>query len=530
MSDQHAKRWYEVTDFGNNYDESIQSTKAIQAAINKCNENGGGIIHFPAGKYICGTLILKSNIILQISAGTTLLFNEERQNFLKPEKLSYKTYADFETSYFQYSLLLGENIENVVIEGGGVIENLPYQRGGPKPIALKLCKNITIRNITIRNAPNYAISLLSCENITINNIKIIDAQADGIDFDNCHQGQVFHCYIDAFDDAICLKTSLALGTLSNTSNISIMNCKLASSCNGFKLGTESNGDFKKISFSNCKIVPRKKARNAIAGIAIESVDGANIQDIKINKITIEGANCPIFLRLGYRGRGKNPTIPGTLTNISITDIVIRNATFPCIFTGIPDHPITNINLKNLKIEYNEIKNSPREIISNEIYHRAKKVKTEQSLFNVPEAIRNYPEADMFGSLPSWSIYGRHLKNFSFYNTIIYLKPKARYFNVKPCVIFEMSCNLELNGIEISIFGTKNEDLKKKYEEIYYIIWFNQVSIVNIKRYRIKYPLLTGIRISGKDTKSVLLKLRKLMKKTIIKMDPDVSTKEVIYEK
>jgi hypothetical protein len=384
---------------------------------------------------------------------------------------------------------------------------------------------MTIRDLIIKNAPNYAISLINCENITIENIKIVDAQADGIDFDNCRFGRVSDCHIDAFDDAICLKTSLALGKLRNTSNISIVNCSLASSCNCFKLGTESNGDFSNISVSNSNFFARANARKAISGIAIETVDGANISNITINNITIQGANCPIFLRLGYRGRGKNPPMPGTLKNVMISNITTTNATFPCLFAGISNQPIRGITLENILIEYAEARETPREAISDELHFKGARPKSGESLFNVPEAIKYYPEADMFGPLPAWGLYGRHLNNITLRNVHLHLIPEMSHINLKPGLIFEHASCLELEGIDLTYTKIKTDEKLEIVEEKNVAIWLNQASFVNLQNYRIISPIKMGIRLSGDKTKAILILPPKFEPICVVKIDPEVSVEE-----
>jgi hypothetical protein len=530
MSAKTSKGWYNIIDFGATGDGSTKITKAVQATINEASANGGGIVFFPAGTYICGTLILKSDITLFFSTGAIVLYTEEKKEFLDPEVLAYKTYADEETSYFYHSVFLGEGLQNVIVQGGGIIDNRFYKRGGPKPFAFKNCNNLTIRDLTIKNAPNYAISLLNCENITIENIKVLDAQADGIDLDNCRFGRISNCYVDSFDDAICFKTSLALGKLSCTSNISVVNCSLGSSCNCFKIGTESNGNFTNIVFSNSICFHREKTRKAISGIAIETVDGAKINNILISNVTIESANCPIFLRLGYRGRGKNPSEPGSLKNISISNISISNATFPCVIAGIPNHAICNVYLNDIIIEYNEFRESPREKIANELYPKGPKPKNRDNLFNVPEAIKNYPEADMFGILPSWGMYGRHVSNSIFRNIQFHLKKEITSINLKPSIIFENSSGLEFLALNIDYSKINLNNNEKPFNRIYYVIWLNQVSFAIINNCKIKIPFTTGLRISGNETKAVSISFPRFGKKIVLKTDPDVDINEIYQRK
>lgn len=154
---------YSVADFGAKGDEKAKDTSAIQKAIESCSENGGGTVYFPPGTYLTGSLHLKSRVALYLDHGAVIKASINQDDFDPYEELGFKNNADHETSFFHYSLIWGENVEHVAILGTGTIDGNRTKRGGPKPIALKRCKHITIKDVTIRNAPNYAISMLGTD-------------------------------------------------------------------------------------------------------------------------------------------------------------------------------------------------------------------------------------------------------------------------------------------------------------------------------------------------------------------------------
>ena len=141
--------------------------------------------------------------------------------------------------------------------------------------------------------------------------------------------------IESWDDAIVPKASFTLGERRSTENVTVTNCYLATACNNFKLGTESGGDFKRIAVSNCVMDGLKGKRDATSGIAIESVDGSNIDGVVVSNITMVNVCSPIFIRLGNRGRDMDPDVPGTLRNVSIDNVVATNASLVCSILGIP---------------------------------------------------------------------------------------------------------------------------------------------------------------------------------------------------
>ena len=296
-----------VLHFGASSDGMQSCTEPFQAAIDQCHTRGGGVVEIPPGVYLCGTLYLRDNVAIEIAHGATIKMNRDDDDFADYETITYDSYSDHETTYFHYALFMGEEVDNIAIRGSGMIDGNGYQRGGPKPIALKSCTNIEIKGITIRMPPNYGISMIDCEYILIDGVKIQQGLADGIDPDGCRNLIIANCLIESGDDAIVPKTSPALGRIIECANITVSNCLIGTSAYGFKLGTESSGDFRNISVSNCTIYPLGYAHLPVAGIALEAVDGAHIMGISISNITMQSAMCPIFLCLGNRGRAQTVT-------------------------------------------------------------------------------------------------------------------------------------------------------------------------------------------------------------------------------
>jgi polygalacturonase len=131
------------------------------------------------------------------------------------------------------------------------------KRGGPKTIAIKNSSHVLIRGITVQNAPNYSISFLGCDYVDVDGVTVLNGYADGIDPDCSRFVRISNCFVESRDDAICPKTSLALGERRPTEHVTVTNCVLSSSTNNFKLGTESSGDFRNIALSNTVMFPMK---------------------------------------------------------------------------------------------------------------------------------------------------------------------------------------------------------------------------------------------------------------------------------
>lgn len=384
---------FAVKQFGAIGDGTTNDTAPIQKAIDDCAHAGGGTVYFEPGTYLSGSLHLRSDVTLWLDTAATLKGSPNENDYDPPEKLAFKNAADRETSFFHYALIWGEDLERVAIIGQGTIDGNRTKRHGPKPIALKRCKFVDIKGITIANAPNYCISLLGTDDVNIDGVTILNAYADGIDPDCCRNVRISNCHIESVDDAIVPKTSFSLGERRSTENVAVTNCVLATVSNGFKLGTESGGDFKRIAVSNC-IVTDLHGHPATSGISLESVDGAHVDGVVVSNITLVNARAPLFIRLGNRGRDLEEPVPGTLKNVCISNIVATGGSLTSTITGIPGRDVENVSLANIRLGY------------------AGGVPYCSPETAIPEMECEYPDADMFAALPAYGLYCRHVRGLN----------------------------------------------------------------------------------------------------------------------
>lgn len=416
---------FSVCQFGAKGDGQTKDTQAIQSAIAAAGVLGG-TVYFPPGKYVSGTVRLKSHVTVYLETGATLILSRDPEDFDPYEQLNFKSFSDNETTDFHSALLRGQDLEHVGVIGPGTIDGNRTKRRGPKPIALKNCRHVAIRDITLRNSPNYNISLLGCDYVNIEGVTILNGYSDGIDPDCCHHVRIANCYVEAWDDAIVPKASFALGYRRSTENVTVTNCVLTTACNCFKLGTESSGDFKNITVSNCTMFARPDLwqRNPSSGVALEMVDGASLERIAVSNLVMADIESPIFIRLGNRGRAQAVAHPEHLEGISISDIVATGAQRASSVTGIPGFPVRRITLQNIRI-------SARGGGAAEL---ARKV--------VPELEKEYPDADMFDDLPAYGLFCRHAETVVFDNVNFHLeKPDAR-----PAMICDRVKDLDLRAV------------------------------------------------------------------------------------
>jgi len=459
---------FDVRRFGAKGDGKNLDSSAINKAIDAAAAAGGGTVFFPAGDFLSVSIRLKSNVALYLDQGATIVAAETKPGvaYDLPEPNQWDAYQDFGHSHWHNSLIWGENLENISILGPGRIWGKGLVRSGsqsrtkeqndalgkappdpargpfgyPNPrdavepgwgnksISLKLCRNVVIRDISILHGGHFAILATGVDNLTIDNIKI-DTNRDGIDVDACKNVRISNCTVNSpFDDGICPKSSYGLGYARVTENVTITNCQVSGYDEGtlldgtykrnfrnandtfsptgrIKFGTESNGGFKNITISNCVF-------DYCRGLALEAVDGAQLEDVTITNLTMRDiSNSPIFVRLGNRARGpKEKTTVGALRRVIISNVVVYNADprYSSIISGIPGHRIEDILLSNIRV-----------------YSRGGGTK-EQAALDPPEKEDTYPEPTMFGELPAYGFFIRHVQGLQMNDIDLrYLKDDVR---------------------------------------------------------------------------------------------------------
>ena len=483
---------YDVRDFGASGDGKQLDSPAINKAIETANREGGGTVYFRAGTYLSYSIRLKSNVALYLDQGATILaapnpLEEGAPGYDPPEPNEWDPYEDFGHSHWHNSLIWGEDLENISILGPGMIDGKGLTTGGnprrraatregasealkaeasrrvePPPanrattkfgypggdtlpagignkaIALKKCRNVIFRDFTIFRGGHFAILATGVDNWTLSGLKI-DTNRDGVDLDCCRNVRMSDCTVNSpSDDGICPKSSYALGEPRPCENITITNCQVSGFEMGsvldgtyrkrdrgpgtgrIKFGTESNGGFKNITISNCVFTYCR-------GLALETVDGALLEDVTISNITMRDiGNSPIFMRLGARLRGPEGTRPGELRRVKISNVVVHNAAarLGCVISGIPGHEIEDVEISDVHIGY------------------AGGGTKEMAATRPAEKEDAYPEPTMFGDMPSYGFFIRHVKGIQLNNVTMTLeKPDAR-----PAFVLEDVRGAEFNRV------------------------------------------------------------------------------------
>ncbi|MBR6251667.1 MAG: right-handed parallel beta-helix repeat-containing protein [Bacteroidales bacterium] len=447
---------FDVRTEGAKGDGKTLDSPAINKTIEKCAAQGGGIVTLPAGKYLCGSIRMKSNVELNIQAGATIIATTQRDAYDPSEPFNAPEYQDGGHTYFHNSLIWGENLENVSITGRGAIDGIGLTRndtetagtvqGGSigmadKAIALKRCRNLLIRDITISRGGHFAIIITGCDYATIDNV-IIDTNRDGIDIDCCRYTTVSNCKVNTpHDDAIVLKSSYALNEVHPCESIMITNClvtgyKLGTSldgtyipekvnwvCGRIKLGTESNGGYRNITISNCTCIYS-------SGIALEEVDQGVMENITISNIAMQHVHhYPIYITTGCRNRGpKERTDVSTARNILITNVIADDcdSLSGIQITGMKNAPITNVTLRDI------------------IVNSRGGAKAAGLPSDYPELDNKYPEiAKFLGICPVSCLFIRHAKGIKIENVRFSF---ASHDERQPIAIIDAD-DVQMNNVE-----------------------------------------------------------------------------------
>ena len=357
-----SKQVYNPVDYGAVPDGQAPCTASIQKAIHECSANGGGVVRLSGGKFLSGTIFMKSNVTLEIAEGSTLLGSTNLEDY--PVTVpAYRSYAD---NYTDKSLIYGENLANIALAGKGTFDGQgKHFKGARKarPFGIRLvkCAGVTVEDITLRNSAMWMQHYLACDDVTIRNITVwnhCNKNNDGIDIDGCHNVLIENCKIDSDDDAICFKSTSPRAC----EEITLRNCQVSSHCNAIKCGTESIGGFKNMRISDCTIKPSAAETKiygrptGLAGIALEIVDGGIMDNVNVSDIDIKGTLAPIFVRLGNRARQYKKGLPrpgvGRLRNVTISNIkASTDSNMGCAIAGLTNHPIENLALKNINISF-----------------------------------------------------------------------------------------------------------------------------------------------------------------------------------
>lgn len=459
-----AENIYNASFFGIQSNGTTLNTTAIQKAVDFISEKGGGTLRFYVGRYLTGTIELKSNVTILLEEGAILLGS--------------KNIYDYNVKESNPALIYAKAATNIAVVGKGVIDgqgrdvayNLldqihkgimqdPYKydrpfNKRPKAIYFRECKDVTVKKININDAADWVSVYDQCEDVLIDSITINSTtfwNNDGIDIVDCKNFKLLNSFINAADDAICLKSH---DRTKRNENVEIRNNVARSSANGIKFGTVSAGGYK-----NIKIINNKVYNTFRSAFTIAIPDGGVLEDVLVDSLYAYNTGNPIYLRMGSRwnnqriGVMKNVTIQNFYAEIT-ADKPDAGYTYegpiednprnisPSSIVGLENMKIENVVLRNIEISY------PGEGNPNYAFRGTSKEEIE----SIPEMTDSYPEFSQFKELPSWGFFVKHANNVSFEN----VKLIARNKDYRPAIVFDKVNGHSLKNVKIEEAGSKSK--------------------------------------------------------------------------
>ena len=466
-------RDYYASEFGIKSNGTTLNTTSIQKAIDFISEQGGGRLCFKVGRYLTGTIHIKSNVTIDLGEGAVLVGSPNPYDYDK---------VDWAPAF-----IAAENAENIAITGLGVIDGngrevannylaqvaagfikdpLKLGRVADRPhgILLVNCKNVLVEGINVRSAACWTFTVDRCTNLHIKGVTV-DSRAfwnnDGIDIVDCKDAVIEDCFVNAADDGICLKSHKAhLGD----ENITVRHNVITSSASGIKFGTFGLGGFR-----NIQCIDNTVYDTFRSAIAIESVDGGQSSDIVVDGLKSLNTANAIFLIVGQR-RGEKPS---TLERVTIRNVYAevpvdkpdygvdyegptledmpRNVG-PCVIVGLKDQRVKDVTIENVQVNYPG-GGDPT----------FAKVGTNE-LDKVPEMPTAYPEFSQFKELPAWGFWVRHADNIVMKNVVL----KAAVKDYRPAVVLDDVKDSDVKGVKATapqlkgkVFVAKNcKNIKK----------------------------------------------------------------------
>ena len=374
----YAQRIYNVVDYGAVGNKIADDAKAIQQAIDECSANGGGTVLLPANHtFMSGPLCLKSNVDLHLEATAVLLAN--------PDEGIYKLSAFGENRGEGMMWIYANGADNISITGKGTIhgngiafmgkelddsyELKPVTTFDPRPHVLTLTdvKNLTIRDITIRDGAYWTVHLIGCDGAVIDGISLLNnlkiRNGDGIDLDHSRNVRISNCHITSGDDWICLKNRREFEQYGPCHDITVTNCVMTSRSCAIKIGSENMDSIYNVVFDNCVITRSNR------GLGIQNRDEGTVTDVMFSNIIMDcqlwsdvwwGKAEPIYVTSYPRANGnhkdanwrfpKGETVGrcGEVSRIYFNNIV-ANSENGCFVGGDVEGKVNNVHFSNVRL-------------------------------------------------------------------------------------------------------------------------------------------------------------------------------------
>jgi polygalacturonase len=384
--------WTNVKDRGADITGIVKCTNVIDDIINDLSAKGGGTVYFPAGIYLTGPIIMRSNITLWLDGGAVVKFSDDFDDYLP---MVQSRWEDVRVKNF-VSQIYAYKCENIAIRGRGHFEGQgkkwwdfmktassrqqPESKWQemfrkenaellakneyisaknnflrPPMVTTYECRNVLIEGVSFSNPPFWTIMPAFSDNITITGITIENPgnspNTDGIDPSSCKNVHISNCHISVGDDCIVIKSGRdedGREAASPTENITITNCTMLKGHGGVVIGSEMSGNVKRVTISNCVFEGTDR------GIRIKTMRGRGgvVEDIRVSNVVMNNMlNEGILITLRYQATKPEPLSERTpaVNSVSLSGITIRGAQRPVAIYGLEERAISQISMSDMQI-------------------------------------------------------------------------------------------------------------------------------------------------------------------------------------
>ncbi len=381
---------FDIREYGAKGDGETLDTPAIHKAIEACAAAGGGQVLLPPGRYLSGTIHLKSRVTLFLNAGATLVGTPDLDQYQQPKIPEFMPEAKW--GKWHRALILGDGLEDIAIAGQGVIDGNKVfdptgeeRMRGPHTFVFVNCRKVTVRDVSFADSANYAILFQISDQVEIRNVKFTGGW-DGVHFRGapnrpCRDVSIIGCQFFTGDDSIAGRYWV---------NTLISDCIVNSSCNGIRL----IGPAKHLIIHNCLfygpgVYPHRSSNrhNMLAGINLQpggwdATEGA-LDDVMISDVTMHNVSTPFHFTL------KSGNTAGNIIVNRVTATGVYRAA--SAIESWAETKFTNVVFRDMTVEY----------------------KGGGTLEDARKTVKS-PGVDA-RSLPAWGFHARNVQNLQFDN-------------------------------------------------------------------------------------------------------------------
>ncbi len=441
---------FPVARYGARGDGRTMDTAAIQRAIDAASAAGGGRVVLPKGRFLSGTLFLKSGVELRIESGATLLGSANRDDYRKVR---------------WHALILADGQKEIAITGGGTVDgqgqalaadvvrrwrageygptsgaSRPGEAERPELLDFANCRGVRVEGVTLRNSSCWVQTYDRCQDVVVGGVRVVSRaywNNDGLDLVDCRKALIENLDVDSADDGICLKSAAGGG---GCEDVLVRNCRIRSSASAVKFGTGSYDGFRRIRVEGIDV--RDTFRSAIA---LEEVDGGVLEDVTVRHVRARNVGNAFFVRLGERTRGAGKS---ALRNVLIEDLqatipagkpdaglayegppaLEKTNPPPASIVGLPSQPIFLVTLRDVRVTTAGVADPARAVPQEKI----------------PPRTADYPEFSMFGELPASGLYAQYVNGLTL-DRVEFLRKGDDF---RPAVYLDWVWNADLTGLRL----------------------------------------------------------------------------------